>query len=91
MEECIYSREDVCSLLGISVFTMRSWYNWQKKQIEEGIVQEEYLPHPQRIVNAKGQPLMWSLDMIDDLRMYQSSIVKGRNGKYGKYTNPRKH
>ncbi len=91
MNECIYTRNEVCEILGISVFTMNTWYRWQQKQLDNGYIDKEYLPKPQKQLNTKGQPMMWSLDMIGDLKAFQSSIVKGRNGIYGIYSNPKKH
>ncbi len=91
MDSCIYNRNDVCQMLGVSQFTIKNWYMWQRKQLDEGNIDAEYLPHPERKTNVKGQPLYWSLEMISDLKSYQSSIIKGRNGVFGKYTNPKKH
>ncbi len=87
MEECIYSKNEVCQLLGITAFTLQNWYRWEKKEIECKEVTEPYLPVPQKLNNAKGRPLRWSLEMIEELKLYQHQIVKGRNGIYGKYTN----
>lgn len=90
-DACIYSKYDVCSMLGISVFTIDNWYRWEKKEIENGRVKEYYLPRPEKLQNVKGRPLRWSPEMVAELRDYQSSIVHGRNGIYGKYTRARWH
>lgn len=87
MDNCIYSKNEVCQMLGITNFTINNWYRWERKEIENGDVEKAYLPEPLKLENVKGRPLRWSLNMIEELRKYQNSIVHGRNGKYGKYTN----
>lgn len=89
--ECIYSRREVCDILNISLHTLQCWYQWEKKELAKGNVESTYLPKPVQIMNMKGKPLRWSMDMIDNLKKYQSHIVKGRNGIYGEYTNSRVH
>lgn len=91
MDECVYSKRQVCDILGISSFTIANWYRWQKKLIESGEIEREYLPAPEKRENEKGRPCMWSLTMIDQLRRYQEGIVHGRNGIYGRYTDPKKY
>ena len=90
-DECVYSKKDVCEILGISTFTLDSWYSWERKEIKSKSVNDFYLPKPMQASNEVGRPLRWSLDMIDSLRVYKSRIVRGRNGKYGKYTNAKWH
>lgn len=90
-EECIYSKKDVCTMLGITSFTIENWYRWERKEIENGNVEEPYLPCPEKLENAKGRPFRWSMKMIEKLRDYQKNIVHGRNGRYGKYTNASRH
>ena len=91
MDECIYPRNQVCEMLGISSFTIINWYQWQDKLIKTGEVRDKYLPVPKKMQNVKGRPLMWSLAMINQLRMYQEGIKHGRNGIYGRFTNAKKH
>ncbi len=91
MGEYIYSKKDVCDNLGISEFTLDTWYLWESRDIKSGDVSQHYLPIPVKDKSLKGCPRRWSLDMIIDLKEFQKSIVKGRNGKYGKYTNPAWH
>ncbi len=91
MDECVYSRNQVCEMLGISSFTIINWYQWQDKLIKAGEVTNNYLPVPEKRQNVKGRPLMWSLEMINQLRTYQDSIKHGRNGIYGRFTNAQKH
>ncbi len=87
LEDCIYSKKDVCEMLGISTFTIDAWYRWERMGLRDGEVSDSYLPKPVKMENEKGRPLRWSLSMVDTLRQYQACIVKGRNGIYGKYTN----
>ncbi|MCR5728552.1 MAG: hypothetical protein K6G24_13940 [Lachnospiraceae bacterium] len=91
MDECIYSKNQVCEMLGITFFTIGNWYSWQRKLIEQGEVSEEYLPAPEKRMNEKGRPLMWSFAMIEQLKAYQASIARGRSGIYGRFTNKKKH
>jgi|GEM_PF-2451251 transposase len=86
-DEYLYSKKDVCEMLGISYFTIENWYRWERKEISNGNVQEAYLPRPKKLDNVKGRPLRWSGKMIEELRDYQKKLVRGRNGRYGKYTN----
>lgn len=83
----VYSKMEVCEMLGISYFTLQNWYNWQKKELSSNPEQREYLPRPIKIEHKRGRPLMWSKEMVEMLRVYQSGMVRGRNGIYGKYTN----
>ena len=91
MGDDLYSKQQVCDILGISFYTLNNWYRWQKKSLDSGEISEEYLPNPIKITNAKGCPLMWTMHMIERLKEYKKRIVRGRNGEFGKYTNPRKH
>ena len=87
MNECKYNRIKVCEILGISTFILDSWYRWQKCLLNSGEIVKEYLPHPQKKCTLKGQPLMWSEQMIEMLKAYQEKIIHGRNGRYGRFTN----
>lgn len=91
MDECIYSKNQVCGMLGITFFTIDNWYGWQRKLIEKGEVSEMYLPTPEKRLNEKGRPLMWSMNMIEQLKDYQASIARGRGGVHGRFTNKKKH
>ena len=86
-DDLIYSKEDVCSMLGITHFTLENWYRWERKELKEGAIDVKYLLVPTKLENVKGKPLRWSLSMINELIEYKNSIVRGRNGKFGKYTN----
>ncbi|WP_026669119.1 hypothetical protein [Butyrivibrio sp. AE3006] len=86
-----YSKNDVCSILGITSFTLENWYRWERKEITNKAVTDNYLPQPIKLENQKGKPLRWSLEMVELLKAYQDQIVRGRNGKYGKYTNAHWH
>lgn len=86
--EKMYSNNEVCEILKISTWTLINWYQWQKKQIAKGLIEEEYLPKPIKLEHEKGKPNKWTEEMIEQLKNYQSTIVVGRNGIYGAYTNP---
>lgn len=87
-DEKMYSSLEVCTKLKISSWTLANWYRWEKKQIANGNVSGPYLPDPIRLENTKGKPRRWTDQMLKDLKAYQKSIVTGRNGIYGVYSNP---
>ena len=91
MENELYSGNDVCRMLGISAFTLDNWYMWEAKEIRNGEVTERYLPIPLKDKRLKGCPRRWTFEMVVQLMEFQGNIVRGRNGKYGKYTNPSAH
>lgn len=86
--EKMFTADEVCKELKITIYTLRNWYNWERKQLEAGNVSSSYLPEPIRNVHAKGKPRMWSKEMVLQLKDYQKTIVMGRNGNYGMYSNP---
>ena len=83
-----YRVHDVCVALDISFYTLSNWYRYQSKQLQEGVISEKYLPEPIRLDDIKGKPRVWTQKMVDELKVYQENIVMGRNGIYGKYSNP---
>ena len=91
MEKRYYSRNEVSQMLGISDFTLDNWYMWEAKELKSGEVEERYLPVPEKDRTKKGCPRRWTFEMVKDLMEFQSGIVRGRNGRYGKYTNPSWH
>ena len=91
MDERIYSKKEVCDMLNISTFTLETWYRWEKKELENEEVVGHYLPQPLRLENTRGKPLRWTYEMIEELKYFQSQIVRGRNGRFGKYTNAKWH
>lgn len=84
----MYNNYEVAEKLGISIYTLKNWYKWQRKRLREGLVSEPYLPEPDVDAHAKGSPRLWDDKMIEQLITYKNSIVIGRNGIYGKYSNP---
>lgn len=90
MEERYYNRTEVCEILGITNFTITNWYRWQNTLIKNGEIDKQYLPAPIRQKNVKGQPLFWTDEMVDELKKYKDSIIHGRNGVYGKFTNKKR-
>lgn len=83
-----YRVYELCNELGISFYTLSNWYRYQTKQLQEGVITERYLPEPIRLEDIKGKPRVWTEKMVSELREYQKNIVTGRNGVYGKYSNP---
>jgi hypothetical protein len=86
--EGFYTTKELCEELGITTYTLTNWYSWEKKRLAEGDIDEPYLPQPYRMYDLKGRPRMWDTDMLYKLKLYKSQIIVGRNGIYGKYSNP---
>lgn len=83
-----YRLMDVCRELKISNWTLRDWYMWEKKAVVDGLIEKSRLPEPIRLEATRGTPRVWTQEMVDQLKEYQSSIVSGRNGIFGVYSNP---
>lgn len=83
-----YKLCEVCEILNISTYTLANWYRWEKRQLEDGIVKEKYLPEPKRLIHEKGQPRVWSEEDVKKLLEHQKNIITGRNGIFGEYSNP---
>ena len=79
---------EVSQELGISIYTLKNWYIWERKLLAEGAITEPYLPQPIKMVEQKGKPNMWEDNMIPALKEYQKQMVVGCKGVYGKYSNP---
>lgn len=88
VDEKMYSVNEICAELNISIFTLSHWYDLQQAQIKEGLIDKPYLPEPLRLSDQRGKPRRWTESMVEELRKYQSNIVVGRNGIYGAYSNP---
>lgn len=86
--EKLYSADEICKELNITIYTLSNWYRYQRKQLKEGLVKEPYLPEPITLPNVKGKPRRWTLSMVKQLKDYKKHIVMGRNGVYGIYSNP---
>ena len=84
-----YSANQVCEKLGITVWTLTNWYQWERISIEDGTLSSRLLPVPERDLTKKGRPRMWSESQLEELKVFQTSIVRGRNGVMAKVTNPR--
>ena len=87
-EQKLYSADEVCEVLNISSYTLSNWYNWERKRLASGDVEKPYLPEPIRLEHTKGSPRRWTEEMVTDLKKFQKTIVIGRNGIYGVYSNP---
>lgn len=85
--EKMYSADEICKELNITIYTLGNWYRWEKRLIKEGL-EEPYLPQPIKIEHTKGKPRMWTESMLEKLKEYQKSIITGRNGIYGEFSNP---
>lgn len=84
----VYRIDEVCQMLEVSVHTLQKWYQWEHRALIDGTETEPYLPVPEKIMNERGKPKVWTEKQVKALKKYADSIVVGRNGKYGKYSNP---
>lgn len=85
----MYKADEVCRKLGITIWTLTNWYQWERISLEDGSLPERVLPIPEKLLEVKGKPRVWNDDQLDALRLFQSQIVKGRNGVMAKVTNPK--
>ncbi len=85
-EEKLYTENELCEILNISSWTLKTWYLWESRDIRNGL--PSYLPKPIKLTNRRGKPKRWTESMVNELKDYQGSIVKGRNGVHGAYSNP---
>lgn len=86
--EKTFRANEVCEALNISIHTLQKWYQWEKYELRDGIVSQKYLPEPTKILDQRGKPKTWTEKQIQQLQEFKKSIVSGRHGRYGKYTNP---
>lgn len=84
----MFTKPQVAEQLGVSIHTLTKWYEWESKLLKDGKITERYLPIPTKDYTKKGSPNTFSEEQIEQLKTYQSSIVHGRNGVYGGYSNP---
>ena len=84
--EKLFTADEICKELHITIYTLRNWYSWEKKRIRAG--EKSYLPQAIRLEHTKGKPRVWDANMLEQLKEYQKTIVTGRNGIYGVYSNP---
>lgn len=84
--ETLLNANEVCKELNISSYTLANWYRWENKSLRSGELKKRYLPVPVIDYSKRGAPRYWNADMVNQLREYKQSIVVGRKGIYGKYT-----
>lgn len=85
----MYKANEVCDILGITIWTLTNWYQWERISLEDGTITERVLPIPTKVPNVKGKPRMWSEEQLEELKQFQTTIVRGRNGIMAKVTNPK--
>ena len=89
MRDGLYSKQEVAKELDVSIYTITNWYKWESKLIRTSEIKQRFLPIPTKIRYAKGQPNYWSFEQIEQLREFKDNMIKGRNGMFGKFTNPK--
>ena len=85
----MHKADEVCNVLGITIWTLTNWYQWERISLGDGTITERVLPTPTKMTNVKGKPRMWSDEQIEELKLFQTAIVRGRNGVMAKVTNPK--
>ena len=83
-----YSYDETAVELNISRHTLKTWYLWESRQLKEGSITECYLPRPHIEEKKRGNPRYFTYADIKALKKYHSTIVVGRKGKYGRFSNP---
>jgi hypothetical protein len=85
----MYNANQVCDKLKITIWTLTNWYQWERISLEDGTLSGRLLPVPIKDETRKGKPRMWSESQLEELKIFQGSIVRGRNGVMAKVTNPK--
>ena len=85
----MHNANEVCKQLGITIWTLTNWYQWQRISLKDGTLDEPILPEPIKEEGVKGKPRMWSDEQIEELREFQKQIVRGRNAIMAKVPNPK--
>ena len=83
-----YTVSEVSNMLNVSEHTLASWYRWERKRLGDGTIKHHYLPEPLRDTETRGRPRIWTKEMVEELMEYKSTIIVGRNGINGLYSNP---
>ena len=86
--EGYYNLNQLCEKIDVSIWTIRNWYSWERRLLNEGKITEPYLPQPKKFEDVKGKPRMWTESDVVELTKYKDNMVTGRNGVYGQFTNP---
>lgn len=84
----LFNFDEAAAELKISRYTLRTWYTWETKLLKEGSIKEKYLPIPYIASNERGMPRYFTEADIEKLKQYKGTIVVGRKGIYGKFSNP---
>lgn len=83
-----FNYDQTAEQLNVSRHTLKTWYLWESRQLREGSITERYLPRPHIEPNKRGNPRYFTTEDIKALKKYQKTIVVGRKGKYGRFSNP---
>lgn len=84
----MYTLTETAELIGVSIHTIDTWYKHQAQAIRDGYITEEFLPKPLIEEHLSGKPRRWTPEMVEQLKAYRATIVRGRNGVMGRYSNP---
>ena len=79
-----YTATEVSQQLNISVKTLTNWYNWYNDETIEKPKDTPTIPtyrqdHPR-------SPRLWTTEQINQLKVFQEWIPRGRNGVMGRYS-----
>lgn len=84
-----FTAKEVCENLGITIWTLTNWYQWERISLTDGSLTDRVLPIAKREETEKGRPRYWSREQLAELQQFQKTVVRGRNGKMAKVTNPK--
>ena len=90
MEEFIMTKDNnmltayqVCNELNVSVKTLTNWYKWYE---DSSFEKPQNIPElPKYVRNTKNGPRYWNPSDIQQLKVFQEFLPKGRNGIMGEF------
>ena len=73
----------VCNELNVSVKTLTNWYKWYE---DSSFEKPQNIPElPKYVRNTKNGPRYWNPSDIQQLKVFQEFLPKGRNGIMGEF------
>lgn len=77
----MYNAQETADLLNISLWTLKSWYEWQRKYMRDNNLTDPILPVPYKIKSTRGNPNMWTEEQIEKLKRFQIEHSKRNPSK----------
>lgn len=92
MNSTLLTANEVCTLVGISIYTLNRWYKY--KEMNPDSEYSQMLPEITHTINAPRSPRYWKQDDVWKLLEFKSALPKGCRGIMGsvsshKYDKPK--